>query len=497
MLAILRSSSDSVASQLRLQQTFDEIDGSNKGFVDAAGLTAFAERNRLPAAYVPAFLSALLHGDNSSDADSADSSQRISFERFAGFVRGREASLRRTYDTLDADGNGVLTAREVEAGLSHVCITCPQTRCQYRSRPEALRRLLATLPAEGGISFAEFRRLFMLLPSSDLLVDYWIRASCPAACDIGGCVVVRDEKNSKGSPWRHLAAGAAAGAASRTATAPLEMLRLQAMAGCLEAPGLAGAFRATLARGGWPALYKGNLLNVVKSAPQKAIDFFAFDVLKGLLAARGGSGALPTFAAAGLAGAAGSIALYPLEVVRCRMTTDVAGVYRGPVHAASALVRSGGLPALYQGLGPSLAAIAPEAAITYGLFDLLKKVAARVAGQPQPGVLPSVACGVAAAFTGQLVAFPLEAIARRMQRGGPGQQSVLEVTRELLSRGGIRGLYQGVGAASLRVVPMAFVSFLTYEAVRTWLTQQEERAAERACAQAALPPQTCPLLAPA
>lgn len=58
------------------------------------------------------------------------------------------------------------------------------------------------------------------------------------------------------SPWRHLAAGAAAGAASRTATAPLETLRLQAMAGCLEAPSLLGGFRATLARGGWPALYK-------------------------------------------------------------------------------------------------------------------------------------------------------------------------------------------------------------------------------------------------
>ena len=35
---------------------------------------------------------------------------------------------------------------------------------------QAVRRLLATLPAEGGITFAAFRRLFMLLPSSDLLV---------------------------------------------------------------------------------------------------------------------------------------------------------------------------------------------------------------------------------------------------------------------------------------------------------------------------------------
>ena len=46
---------------------------------------------------------------------------------------------------------------------------------------------------------------------------------------------------------------------------------------------------------------------------------------------------------------------------------------------------------------------------------MLKKAAARVAGTAEPGVAPSVACGVAAAFTGQLVAFPLEAIARRMQ----------------------------------------------------------------------------------
>ena len=35
----------------------------------------------------------------------------------------------------------------------------------------------------------------------------------------------------QGSPWGHLMAGAAAGALSRTAVAPLETLRLQAMVG--------------------------------------------------------------------------------------------------------------------------------------------------------------------------------------------------------------------------------------------------------------------------
>ena len=47
------------------------------------------------------------------------------------------------------------------------------------------------------MTFKEFRRLFLLLPRSDMLVDYWLRASAPALCDIGGCVVVRDAARTK------------------------------------------------------------------------------------------------------------------------------------------------------------------------------------------------------------------------------------------------------------------------------------------------------------
>jgi hypothetical protein len=196
---------------------------------------------------------------------------------------------------------------------------------------------------------------------------------------------------------------------------------------------------------------------------------------QGLLAARGGAGVLPTFAAAGMAGAVGSVALYPvralhaghqpealpcwharrvpccgacscrgcahigavhtapmcpgkrtyatarplltelrsrpqrtdtmgkpcvpspalhsavpyvhraiagaqMEVVRCQIATDVTGAFRGPAHAASALVRAGGVRSLYRGLLPSLAAIAPEAAITYGAAPTRSM---RASGTPQ------------------------------------------------------------------------------------------------------------------
>ena len=39
-------------------------------------------------------------------------------------------------------------------------------------------------------------------------------------------------------------------------------------------------------------------------------------------------------------------------------------------------------------------------------------------GKSEPGVLHSLACGVVAAWSGQLVAFPLETVSRRMQLAG-------------------------------------------------------------------------------
>jgi hypothetical protein len=50
-----------------------------------------------------------------------------------------------------------------------------------------------------------------------------------------------------------------------------------------------------------------------------------------------------------------------------------------------------------------------------GMFDWLKTSYAQRTGQEEAGMLPSIACGVLSSFTGQMVAFPLESIARRLQ----------------------------------------------------------------------------------
>ena len=380
---------------------------------------------------------------------------------------------------LRADRDGQISEQEMRIGLSHMVVRCPNSRCCYRTRGDCLATAGATNAAATPVSFCSFRQRFLLLPSDNLWEEYWLAAGHPGCCDVGQPIRFADPQRKRGaSPWGHLLAGAMAGATSRTATAPLETLRIMAMTGALppvaagaRGGGLAAAAGALVRSHGWGALYRGNMANVVRSAPQKGLDFLAFDVFKSALAARpaagaatvqtasissttgrgvrrgGGGGAAvqpgtaATLAAAGLAGAVSNAVLYPLEVVRTRLSTDSSGAYRGVGQAFNVIRRTEGVSALYRcdtlrslraprwqqayhrltpsggcrGLVPSVAAILPEAAITYGLFDILKRSFTRWSGREEAGVLPSLSAGVLAAFMGQVVAYPLETVSRRMQ----------------------------------------------------------------------------------
>ena len=61
-----------------------------------------------------------------------------------------------------------------------------------------------------------------------------------------------------------------------------------------------------------------------------------------------------------------------------------------------------------------MVAVLPEAAISYGMFDLLKRAYTGWAGV-EPGVAPKLTAGVLAAFSGQALAYPLDTISRRIQ----------------------------------------------------------------------------------
>lgn len=467
-----------------LRRTFELIDTQRRGLITETDLETYARSNGLPVSYVGHFISAVL---KNAGCSINTPEREVDFGTFSKFVLSREKALRRAFNLFDRDKDGRISVEDLDSSLAHVAVCCPNTRCVYRcNRRGKAAELLkkAGFDSNRPIDFDEFRQFFLLLPQSEFLVEYWISAETACRTADLDTRVKLYEPSAKGSPWGHLFAGAVAGATSRTATAPLETLRLAAMTGVLGSTDLVEAAQRIVAAQGWQGLYKGNLVNVMRSAPSKALDFFVFDAYKRLL---GEDGYMKTFIAAGLAGATSWIALYPLEVIRSTVVFDKVGKYRGPVHAAKMLVAAEGPAALYKGLGPSVAAIIPEAAITYGLHDLLKRLHRKLNKGKDPGVLPSLAFGVLSAFTGQLVSFPLEAVSRRLQvanvTSAVGKQSLTGVMSGLLKEGGPRALYRGLGAATLRLIPMAFVSFGTYELVRSlviaWELQNDSRQARQ------------------
>ncbi len=77
------------------------------------------------------------------------------------------------------------------------------------------------------------------------------------------------------------------------------------------------------------------------------------------------------------------------------------------------------------------------------MFDTLKQRHAQRAGQ-EPGVLPALAYGVASASLGQLAAFPLETVSRRLQmQSGPlAGSNFLQMLRQIVHEEGAGALYR-------------------------------------------------------
>nr|GFA47003.1 adenine nucleotide transporter BT1, chloroplastic/mitochondrial-like [Tanacetum cinerariifolium] len=115
------------------------------------------------------------------------------------------------------------------------------------------------------------------------------------------------------------------GAVSRTFVAPLETIRTHLMVGsCGQSS--KEVFQDIMKTDGWTGLFRGNLVNVIRVAPSKAIELFAYDTVKKTLAPKPGEQAklrVPESLIAGAcAGISSTICTYPLELLKTRLTVQ-------------------------------------------------------------------------------------------------------------------------------------------------------------------------------
>ncbi|XP_028567784.2 mitochondrial adenyl nucleotide antiporter SLC25A23 isoform X1 [Podarcis muralis] len=444
----------------RWASLFEQLDTNKDGRVDVHELRQGLARMGMNAGS-HAEQDILREGDTDHDGE-------LNFEEFARYLQERERKLLLMFHSLDRNHDGHIDVSEIQQTFHSLGV--------YISLQQA-EKILHSIDKDGTmtIDWHEWRDHFLLNPLENMeeIVYYWKHST---VLDIGECLTVPDEFSEKekktGMWWKQLIAGAMAGAVSRTGTAPLDRLKvfMQVHASKNNSMNVLGGLRGMIREGGIRSLWRGNGINVLKIAPESAIKFMAYEQIK--RAIRGQQETLRVqerFIAGSLAGATAQTIIYPMEVLKTRLTLRKTGQYSGVADCARQVLQKEGIRAFYKGYLPNMLGIIPYAGIDLAVYETLKNTWLQKYSKDtaDPGVLVLLGCGTVSSTCGQIASYPLALVRTRMQaqatiEGAP-QLSMLGLFRHILSREGVLGLYRGIAPNFMKVIPAVSISYVVYE----------------------------------
>jgi len=239
---------------------------------------------------------------------------------------------------------------------------------------------------------------------------------------------------------------------------------------------VANAFRNIYRTDGVKAFWRGLGPNLFGAIPARAIWFSSYELVKDLLKQNGYSSDHPgpIFAAGVCSGAIVSTMINPISVVKTRMQLQTSRhsesikQYLNSVDCVRRICREEGLRGLYKGLSASYIGIS-ESSIQLVLYESFKRRFKNSQNEDlskwQIFLSGSFAKLIASSAT-----YPHEVVRTRLrEQKGTSMQSkyrgFLQTMKLIWVEEGVRGMYGGMGAHLIRVVPNAAILFLTYEFV--------------------------------
>ncbi|XP_020580999.1 probable mitochondrial adenine nucleotide transporter BTL3 [Phalaenopsis equestris] len=284
---------------------------------------------------------------------------------------------------------------------------------------------------------------------------------------------------------KHLWAGAVAAMVSRTFVAPLERLKLEYMVRG-EQSNLPELIKKIATTQGLKGFWRGNFVNILRTAPFKAINFCAYDTYRKQLLNLSGNYETTNFErfiAGAAAGITATIMCIPMDTIRTKMVAPGGEALGGVIGTFQHMVRMEGFFSLYKGLVPSIISMAPSGAVFYGVYDILKSAylhspegRKRIAlmnqqgdqlnalDQLELGPTRTLLYGAISGCCAEAATYPFEVVRRQLQLQVQATRlSALATCVKIVEQGGVPALYAGLIPSMLQVLPSAAISYFVYE----------------------------------
>ncbi|KAJ5617491.1 Mitochondrial carrier protein [Penicillium hordei] len=288
-------------------------------------------------------------------------------------------------------------------------------------------------------------------------------------------MLVRTRENLAEPVVAAFMAGGVAGAVSRTIVSPLERLKILLQ---IQSVGRTeyrlSIWKALVKMGreeGWRGFMRGNGTNCIRIIPYSAVQFGSYNFYKKFVESPDGEMTpMRRLVCGGVAGITSVTITYPLDIVRTRLSIQSASFAdlgaRDPnqklpgMFTTMAMIykNEGGAKALYRGIAPTVAGVAPYVGLNFMTYESVRKYLTPE-GDKNPSSYRKLLAGAISGAVAQTCTYPFDVLRRRFQintMSGMGYQytSIWDAVRVIVAEEGLRGLFKGIGPNLLKVAPI-------------------------------------------
>lgn len=252
---------------------------------------------------------------------------------------------------------------------------------------------------------------------------------------------------------RNLVAGGVAGMVAKTFVAPIDRIKIlyQISSAHFRLRDVPGVALKIIRTEGTTALWKGNLVTMIRVFPYSGIQFMVFDRIKmhfirkheqehekeghrfvetklrqeeGRQPKKWGLSPSESLVSGSLAGAVSVVLTYPLDLTRAQLAVlkKKRDAHGKKIHQSFPTVfknnyKNGGMVGLYRGITPTLLGILPYSGIAFTINEQTKRRIHHATGR-EPTTVERMQCGALSGLIAQSMTYPLEVTRRRMQTIG-------------------------------------------------------------------------------